>query len=345
MRIAVVNNTVPFLRGGAEVLAEALVDQLRPAGHDAELFRLPFAWQPVERVADGMLAAALTRIENVDRVVAFKFPAYLVPHDDKVLWLVHQFRQVYDLWGTEHGYEQTPEAEAVREMVTRADAACFDDATRIFTNSSVTADRLFRFNGFGAEVLHPPLPDESIFRNAGNGGYIFAGGRINAFKRQLLAVQAMAFTKTDVQLVVAGPPDAPADAKALYAAREASGRPERITIVPQYVSEAHKAELVNFSLGCVYCPIDEDSYGYVTLEAAQAGKPLITTTDAGGITQLVIHQQSGLVCAPEPAELATAFDELHRSPLVADALGRGARQRMVDLEISWQHVIDRLLAP
>ena len=33
------------------------------------------------------------RLQNVDRVIAFKFPAYYLPHDNKFLWLVHQFRQ------------------------------------------------------------------------------------------------------------------------------------------------------------------------------------------------------------------------------------------------------------
>ena len=46
MKIAVVNNTVPFLRGGAEILADALTDRLNRAGHVAQLVRLPFAWPP-----------------------------------------------------------------------------------------------------------------------------------------------------------------------------------------------------------------------------------------------------------------------------------------------------------
>ena len=33
-----------------------------------------------------------------DRVIALKFPAYLVPHRQKVLWILHQYRQAYDLW-------------------------------------------------------------------------------------------------------------------------------------------------------------------------------------------------------------------------------------------------------
>ena len=34
----------------------------------------------------------------VDRLIGLKFPAYLIPHPRKVIWLLHQHRQAYDLW-------------------------------------------------------------------------------------------------------------------------------------------------------------------------------------------------------------------------------------------------------
>src|SRR5438309_11524786 len=104
MKIAVVNNCVPFLRVGAEYLPDATVRKLNEFGHEAVLVRIPFTWDPPERIAENMLACRLLRLPNVERVVAFKFPAYFVPHENKVLWLLHQFRQAYDLWGTEHQY-------------------------------------------------------------------------------------------------------------------------------------------------------------------------------------------------------------------------------------------------
>ena len=96
MKLLVVNNAAPFVRGGAELLADRLVVELRVAGHEAELVRLPLGTTP-DSVLDGLIAAATLEAVNVDRVIGLKFPAYLLPHDDVVIWLVHQFRQVYDL--------------------------------------------------------------------------------------------------------------------------------------------------------------------------------------------------------------------------------------------------------
>jgi glycosyltransferase involved in cell wall biosynthesis len=342
MKLAIVNNTKPFLRGGAEILADSLTTRLSEAGHVVELVRLPFSWDPPEHIADAMLAAQLTNIAGVDRVIALKFPAYLVPHHEKIVWLLHQFRQFYEVWDDDAPHD--PGAEAVRQLVIRADDRHLVEARCLFANSDVTAARLRRFNGLDAEVLYPPLANPDTFQPLVVGDYIFAGGRINAFKRQLLAVEAMAHTTSGVRLIVAGSPEASGDLEALHVARDASGCRDRITIIPRYIDETDKVDLVNRSLACVYSPIDEDSYGYVTLEGAQASKALITTSDAGGILQLVVDGRTGIVCQPDPRELGRAFDTLFRFPNIATELGRAAHERMLELGISWDHVIQRLLA-
>jgi len=80
--------------------------------------RIPFRWDPPEKILESILACRLMRLPNVDRVIAFKFPAYFLPHDNKILWLVHQFRQAYDLWGTPYqGMASTPENAATTKPI------------------------------------------------------------------------------------------------------------------------------------------------------------------------------------------------------------------------------------
>jgi len=38
----------------------------------------------------------------VDLVIGMKFPAYLVEHPRKVLWVIHQYRSAYDMAGTDY---------------------------------------------------------------------------------------------------------------------------------------------------------------------------------------------------------------------------------------------------
>ncbi len=53
------------------------------------------------------------------------------------------------------------------------------------------------------------------------------------------------------------------------------------------------------ALGVIYPPTDED-YGYVTLEAMLAAKPVITCTDSGGPLEFVTNDETGLIAEPTP---------------------------------------------
>src|ERR1019366_1954820 len=131
-RVLVCTAQVPFTSGGAERHAEGLVREIVAFGHEAELVRLPM-----------------------------KFPSYLVRHENKVVWLIHQFRQAYDRFGTSQSdFTASPEDTRWRELIAEADRTGLTEARKIFTNARNTADRLARFNGIEAEALYhpPPLP-------------------------------------------------------------------------------------------------------------------------------------------------------------------------------------------
>jgi glycosyltransferase involved in cell wall biosynthesis len=345
VRVAVLNTAVPFVRGGAELLAEKLVIELERAGHEADLLRVPFAWDPPEWVVDSMVSAATMRVAGCDRVIALKFPAYLVPHDDVVVWLLHQFRQVYDLWEHDAGWSDGPAEREVRGLVRSADLAALGQARRVFCNSEVTRARLQEHLGLAAEVLLPPLLQDAAPASGPYGDYLLALGRISRAKRQDLAVAAMAEVPVGAgRLVVAGPPDGPEDAERLRRLVAEHGLSDRVELVPEFLSEQRKAELLAGARGVVYLPVDEDSYGYVTLEAAYARRPVVTLTDAGGILALVGDGETGAVAGPEPTQLAEAFTGLLRDEARARVLGDALHDRARALGLAWPTVVDKLLA-
>src|SRR4026209_1794092 len=108
MRVAVLRPQVPFARGGVEIFTDELVGELRARGHDADLLSVPFKWYPGTRVLTQAFLWRMLDLEeadgrSIDVVVATKFPSYVVRHHEKRVWLVHQFRQAYELDGTELG--------------------------------------------------------------------------------------------------------------------------------------------------------------------------------------------------------------------------------------------------
>jgi len=345
MKILVANNRVPFVRGGAEHLAEALTEKLNEFGHQAMLVRIPFRWEPPAKILESMLACRLMRTPNVDRIIAFKFPAYYLPHDNKFLWLVHQFRQVYDLWGTPYqGMVETPENLAVRRSIIEADNTYLREARKIYTNSATTSARLERFNQIPSEVLYPPLLETKHFRFGETGNYIFCAGRITSSKRQYLLVEAMRHTRTNVRLVIAGKSEDTADAQQIAKLIAQHNLAGRVTVIDRFISEEEKAAYFADALGAAYIPFDEDSYGYVTMEAFYSGKPVITTTDSGGILQVVRDGETGYVAEPKPAALAAAMDRLFDDPAKARTLGRAGYDLIQNMGLTWEHVVSTLTA-
>ena len=79
MRVLVLNNAAPFIRGGAEELADQLVVRLNATfGVEAELLRVPFRSEPAERIIEEILLSQNLQLYNVDRVIGLKFPD--LPH-------------------------------------------------------------------------------------------------------------------------------------------------------------------------------------------------------------------------------------------------------------------------
>jgi glycosyltransferase involved in cell wall biosynthesis len=117
-----------------------------------------------------------------------------------------------------------------------------------------------------------------------------------------------------------------------------------VELIPRWIGEDEKAELIARSLAVLYLPFDEDSYGYVSLEAAQARKPVVTCSDSGGALELISDGENGLVVAPAPASLAAAIDRLRAAPSWATSLGERAAEVVVEKGISWDRVVAGLLA-
>lgn len=345
MNILVLSNAAPFVRGGAEELAENLVANLRKQrGIDAELLRIPFQWDPANVLINQILLNQNLRLANVDRVIAMKFPAYLIPHENKTIWLMHQYRQAYDL--DRDGMTNIPnsvEGDKIRAAIRIADNACFAGSKQIYTISPVVSTRLSQFNNVRSQVLHHPLNEPEVFTGGEYRPYIFAGGRVGEGKRQHLLVEAMRHVKSSTRLIVAGPPETPDYAARLRDMVDTYGLADRVDLRLTFLPRSEIVELVNQARACASIPIDEDSMSYVAMEAFAARKCVITATDAGGLLELVKHRETGFVIAPEPKEIAASFDEVSDEKH-AVKLGKAARDLWERLDITWASRIERLLS-
>lgn len=348
MRILITTVHVPFVRGGAEILADGLRDALVAAGHAAEIVAVPFKDYPPERIPDQMLACRLLDLTEscgraVDRVIGLKFPAYLIPHPHKVIWLLHQHRPAYDLWNHPLGpLEYHASGTQVRDAIRLADRHLIPEARRIFTISQTVSDRLQRFSGIDSTPLYHPPSGAELYTSAPARDYLFFPSRLDRIKRQELVLEALAQTRHPVRVHFAGTAADGITASHLHAVARRLDVENRVLWLGQ-LSETDKRQAYAEALGIVFPPVGED-YGYVTLEAMLASKPVITCTDSGGPLEVVAHGRTGLVAEPTAAALAVAMDTLWNDRALAESLGRAGRERYDRLDITWSHVVERLLA-
>jgi glycosyltransferase involved in cell wall biosynthesis len=348
VRIAVCHPQTPFARGGAEMHTESLTRALREAGHQADIVSIPFKWYPPAELVHQMaswrsLDLSESNGQPIDMVIALRFPAYLVPHEHKVVWLIHQHRTAYELWNhpTFGDLSRHDEGQPVRDLIHRGDRIALGEAKRIFTNSANVRDRLWRSMGMPAEVLYhrSSLCETLLDMEAGPpGDYVLFPSRLDPIKRQSLAVDAMRHVRADVRLVLVGTGP---EEEGLRRQIDRAGLGGRVELAG-HVTEDRLVALYLGALAVYYGPYDED-FGYVTQEAMAARRPLVVTADSGGPLELVRDGATGFVVDPKARAVARAFDRLASDPAGSAKLGAAGRSAIEAAVPAWSEVVARLL--
>lgn len=347
MRVIIATIQVPFVRGGAEVHAENLRDAIISSGNQCEIVAIPFKWYPPERIIDHILACRLldlseTNGQSIDLLIGLRFPAYLIPHNNKVLWILHQFRTAYELWDTPFGdLIHHPNGRHVREVIRAIDKKIIPEAKEIYTNSLNVSKRLEKYNNINSKPLYHPPPNADKFYCNEAEDYIFFPSRLNSIKRQELAIKALAKTRSSVKLLITGKADVDSFALYLKELVEKSGLKDRIKFLGP-ISEKEKLEYYSRALAVIYPPVDED-YGYVTLEAMLASKAVITCSDSGGPLEFIINGENGFISEPSEEDLADAMDQAFTNRSKTVTMGQAGRKRFDSMKITWQNVVEVLL--
>ncbi len=342
MRIALFNTMSPFIYGGAEALVDNLYVELQKRGHDVTLFRIPWL-DDYMRLPLLVQAVKLLKFDAYDRVIVFKFPTFSVIHKNKVLWMCHQFRQVYDLWNKEYGLsEKFMDHKAIKEVITLIDNNDIGSSKHIFTIGDETSRRLRVYNNINSEVIYPPVNELEKYYFESVGDYLYYPSRITSLKRQLLSIEALRYTKTNVKLVISGSCE---QIDYLEKINEAAKNPKiakSLKFINKWITDEEKCRFMANSLGCIFIPYNED-YGYITLEAFLSKKPVITCTDSGGPVYFVKEGKNGYVADPDPKSIAQAMDKLYNDRKLAEEMGNNGFKCITDLNITWDETIRRLL--
>jgi glycosyltransferase involved in cell wall biosynthesis len=345
MRIVIASTYVPFRNQGEVTLVHNLAAALAERDYLVDTVLLPLDWGRANNetaplrtegqshashrqgMAEQTLAIrSLDLTESsgnkIDLLITLRTPAEAIPHPNKVAW----FR------------------DHPRGPVTRYDAKFLPEAKRIYARSRTAAKRLKESRGIDAhEVFYPPLLRPDRAQGADYGDYFLYLSRVTVDNRQALAIQAMKHAKSSFKLIVAGQADPETYGAELQRLVRLLDLEDRVQLLG-WVSEEQKAALMANACAVLYLPADTDSCGYVTLEAFQAGKPVITLADSNGPTEIIEDSVNGLIVEPLAEALAAGMEKLWRAKTRTALMGRNAYDTFRLHDICWDRIVEALVA-
>lgn len=344
MRIGICTAQVPFMKGGAENLTSELYRELEKRGYEVEYINIPFKWYPPGEILKHALVWRFLDLtesngEKIDLLICTKFPSYIVKHPNKIVWLIHQFREAYDLYNTPYGLtEQDEFAEDVRKSIVKIDNKTLNECQKIYSISNNVSLRLNKYNKISAKTKYPPPKNIDKFYCGIFDDYIVYPSRIDPKKRQRLLIEAMQHTKTNVKVIIVGIGPQENELKSLANKLKVSKKVQFYG----FASDDNLIDLYANSLGVVNIPYDED-YGYITIEALLSKKPVITTSDSGGPLEFVEDGTNGFIIDPDPKEMAQKIDYLFENRDAAKNMGLQGYEKIKGMNITWDNVIKELV--
>ena len=341
-KIVVASVQVPFIRGGAEYFTDNLVSHLMQRSFLVDRIQLPLQTLPLEEVVKNCLAWRLLNLERIyndpiDLLIATKFPSYMAPHPRKTIWLVHQYREIYDLYGTTYsGFQSDSKHNQLRQHLIDLDQIAFSEAKKIFTISKTVSKRLKDYNGFDSIPIYPPIDDADRFHFESMEDFVLSVSRLEGNKRVHLLIEAMQFVPSHIRAVIVGEG---------FLRREYERIAEKTGVADRVIFSGSlpRAEVISLYAragALFYGPIGED-YGYATLEAFYSRKPVITCHDSGGILEFVEHGKTGWISDTDPRNIAASIEQAFANK--NDSRQRGEEGCARIQYINWDYVFENLL--
>lgn len=373
---------VPFQAGGAEKFWLGLRNALeKNTNAMVELIKMPAPEANFIDIINSYKSFSALDLSHFDLLITSKYPAWIANHPNHICYMLHPLRGLYDhypLFDQPFAIPHTTSSlSALASLLEKADPVradlnvCFELLERVLKDRTIPSS-CFSFPGplikavvhffdkialspksikgwlaisetvarrsdyfpenADVKILHPP--SDLFAQRPEKGEYFFTASRLTAAKRIDLLIKAMAYFPYDIPLKITG--IGPEYEKL----RTLASSDRRIQFLGR-VSDQEMTQLYAHAIGVPFIPFEED-YGLIAVEAMQAGKPVITTFDSGGVQELIHHEKTGLVVAPDAMAIAKAMRTLVKNPELALSLGNNGKKAARDL--TWRQTALSLLS-
>lgn len=381
MKIAIISpSPVPFTIGGIETLSWGLCEAInRVPGYYCELIKLPSKERNFWDLLHNYYNFYELDVSHFDQVICMKYPAWMVQHGHRIIYMAHCLRGLYDTYETKGLSVEVRPGNAyvdsimqyMRDNPTPSALDSFFEMLFSYEEKDVLPEEYLTFPGPLIRSIIHYLDMYALGQKEQNRYYSIsrtvkerweyfppdtkvkviyppaAVQKMETSQYQYLFVVSRLDRPKRMDLLIRAMKYVTADIK-LYIGgtgpmeqewKQLAQEDDRIEFLG-YIPEEEIGRWYANSLVIPYFPYDED-YGLITLEAMLNQKPVITTKDAGGPTEFVEDWRTGFVTAPVEREIAARIDYLAANPKKAKEMGELAYERVKG--ITWDSLVQELL--
>lgn len=178
-------------------------------------------------------------------------------------------------------------------------------------------------------LASPELYDSETEDELPAPGYFVFFGRLVEYKGtrpMAAAMRQLAVEAPDIRFVVfgRGPEQGAFD-------RLAVEFPQQVTVIPEFVSERRKYQLIDRSTAMLFPSVHpSEAFGIAQLEAMACAKPIINCWLNTGVNWVAPSEECAITVAPDDVDaLSEAILTLHTHPQRCNELGVAARERFM----------------
>lgn len=382
MKIAIIGpSPVPFTIGGMENMLSGLYEQINhTTSHQAELLKLPSKEHSFWDLMETYYQFYKLDVSHFDAVIVGKYPGWMVQHQNKIFYVAHRLRGLYDTYHYMNQPLEVPRGNPkIDQLLDYMESFPHPDSLdtffkmvfRLKNSAGAEETPYFAFPGpLIRKLVH--YMDDFAFRETQLETYYAISDTVRKRKDYFPAGSKVEV----VYLPSEQGNEKTGEYRHIFVVSRLD-RPKRIDLliramkyvksdIPLYIAGtgpekdhlmklAEKDSRIHF-LGFVkdeevdqyyadallvpYFPQEED-YGLITIEAMMHKKPVITTQDAGGPTEFVSDGETGFVTACDPRAIGEKIDYMARHLSETVAMGERAYERVST--INWKSVLDKIL--
>ncbi len=202
--------------------------------------------------------------------------------------------------------------------------------TGLIANSRITQERIRRYWGRDAPIVHPPVDVVRFVPSAGGEDLLFVG-ELTRHKRAELALEAAELAGRRIRVVGEGP-ELPRLRRRFQRSAQFLGR----------VGDEELQDLYASSDAIVVPSVEE--FGIAAVEAQAAGRPVIAA-DAGGAQETVVPGETGWLVPPDDVDALAKTLRRDVGWFDSDAIRRNAERFSTEVfQNNLLQAVDRLVA-